>query len=56
MILSFSVTTPLITSVIGIIWPCIFGKECFYMLKSIGFGDWFDFFSSLARSDRVYLD
>ena len=48
-------TTPLITPVMGISWPCILGKECFDMLKSIGFGDLVRLFSSSRRSDRVYL-
>ena len=32
-------TTPLVTPVMGISSPCILGKKCFDMLKSIGFGD-----------------
>ena len=32
-----------------------FGKECFDMLKSIGFEDLVRLFSSSRRSDRVYL-
>ena len=39
----------------GISWPCILGKECFDMLKSIGFGDLVRLFSSSRWSDRVYL-
>ena len=31
--------TPFITPIMGISSPCIFGKESFDMLKSIGFGD-----------------
>ena len=53
--LSVGVTTPLITSVMGISLPSIFGEECFDMLKSMGFGDLVRLFSSLRRSDRVYL-
>ena len=55
LVLSLGVTTPLITPVMGISWPCILGKECFDMLKSIGFGDLVRLFSSSRRSDRVYL-
>ena len=39
----------------NLIFPCIFGKKCFDMLKSIGFRDFLRVFSSLRRSDRVYL-
>ena len=39
LVLSLGVTTPLVTPVLGISWPCIIGKECFDMLKGIGFGD-----------------
>ena len=39
----------------GINWPWILGKECFHMLKSIGFGALVKLFSSSRRSDRVYL-
>ena len=53
--LSLGVTTPRLTPVMGISWPCGFGKVCFDMLKSIGFGDKVRLFSSLRQSDRVYL-
>ena len=49
------VTTQLITPVMGISWPCILGKECFDMLKCIGFGDLVRLFSRVSQSDRVYL-
>ena len=49
------VTTPLITPVMGICCPGSFGKDCFDMLKSIGFGDLVRLFPSSRRSDRVYL-
>ena len=55
LVLSLGVTTPLITPVMDISWPSILGKECFDLLKSIGFGDLVRLFSSLRRSDRVYL-
>ena len=41
--LSLGVTTPLITLVMGINSPSSFGKDYFYMLRSIGFGK-LDFF------------
>ena len=50
-----SYCSKLITPVMGISWPCIFGKVCFDMLKSIGFGNLVRLFSSLRQSDRVYL-
>ena len=53
--LSLGMTTPLIAPVMDISWPCILGKECFDMLKSIGFGDLVRLLSSSRRSDRVYL-
>ena len=43
------------TPVVGISWPCILGKECFHMPKSLGFGGLVKLFSSSRRSDRVYL-
>ena len=55
LVLSSGVTTPLITPVMGISWPCILGTECFDMLKSIGFGGLVKHFSSSRQSDRVYL-
>ena len=55
LVISLGVMTPLITPVMGISWSCIFGKEYFDMLKSIGFGDLVRLFSSSRRSDRVYL-
>ena len=55
LVLSLGVTVPLITPVMGISWPCILGKECFDMVKTIGFGDLVRLFSSSRRSDRVYL-
>ena len=55
LVLSLGVTTPLITPVMGISWPCILGKECFDMLKSIGFGGLIKLFPSSRRSDRVCL-
>ena len=39
----------------GIRCPGSFGKDCFDMLKSIGFGDFVIHFSSSGQSDRVYL-
>ena len=39
LVLSLSVMTPLITPVMGISWPCSFGKVSYDMLKSIGFRD-----------------
>ena len=39
LVLSLGVTTPLITPAMAISRPCILGKECFDVLKSIGFGD-----------------
>ena len=39
----------------GINWPWILGKECFHILKSIGFGALVRLFSSSRWSDRVYL-
>ena len=39
LVLSLGVTTPLIRPVMGISRPSILRKECFNMLKSIGFGD-----------------
>ena len=55
LVFSLGVTTPLIIPVMGISLPCILGKECFDMLKSIGFGGLVKLFSSSRRSDRVYL-
>ena len=55
LVLSLGVTTALITPVMGISGPCILGKECFDVLKSIGFGGLVKVFSSSRRSDRVYL-
>ena len=42
--LSSVVTILLINPVMVISWPCIFEKECFDMLKSIGFEIWSEFF------------
>ena len=56
LFLSLSVTTPVITPIMGISSPCIFGKVCFDMLKSIRFGDLAKLFSSSRRCYRVYLD
>ena len=53
--LSLDVTTPHITPVIGISVACILAKECFDILKSIGFGDLVRLFSRSRWSDRVYL-
>ena len=36
-VLSLGLTTPLITPIMGISCPGSFGKDCFDMLKSIGF-------------------
>ena len=56
LVLSLGVTTRLIiTPVMGISVPCILGKECFDMPKSVGFGDLVRLFPSSRRSDRVYL-
>ena len=55
LVLSLGATTPLITPVIAISLLCIFGKECFDMLKSIGFGNLVSIFSSSRRSDGIYL-
>ena len=55
LVLSLDLTTSLITPLVGIRWPCIFGKECFAMLKSIEFRDVVRLFSSSRLSDRVYL-
>ena len=55
LVFSLGVTTPLIIPVMGISLPCILGKECFDMLKSIRFGGFVKLFSSSRRSDRVYL-
>ena len=55
LVLSLDLTTSLITPLVGISWPCIFGKECFAMLKSIEFRDVVRLFSSSRLSDRVYL-
>ena len=55
LFLSLSVTTTLITSVMGINWPGNFGKVCFGVLNSIGFQDLVRLFSSLKRSDRFCL-
>ena len=56
LVLSLGVTTRLIiTPVVGISVPCILGKECFDMLKSVEFGDLVRLFPSSRRSDRVYL-
>ena len=54
-VLSLGVTTPLITPVMGNCCPGSFGKDCFDMLQSIGFGDLVRLFSSSRRSDSVYL-
>ena len=54
-VLSLSVTTPLITPVMDMSSLSSIGKDCFDMLKSIGFGDLVRLFASLRRSDRVYL-
>ena len=54
-VLSLVVMTPLITPVMGKSCPGSVGKDCFDMLKSIGFGDLVGLFASLRQSDRVYL-
>ena len=54
-VLSLGVTSPLLIPVIGISCPVSFRKDCFDMLKSIGFRDLFGLLSSLRRSDRVYF-
>ena len=53
--LIFGYGKPSFTPVMGISCPGSFGKDSLYMLKSIGFRDLFRLFSSLIRSDRVYL-
>ena len=50
------VTTLLITPVMGINWFGSFGKDCFDVLKSTGFGNLVRPLSILRQSDRVYLD
>ena len=55
-VLSWDVTTPLITPVMSITWLGSFGKDFVNMLKSIGFGDLVRLSSSSRQSDRVYLD
>ena len=47
--------TTLITPVMGISCSGKFGKDCFDMLKSIGFGDLVRVFSSTRQYDRVCL-
>ena len=42
-------------NVVNIQCPGSFGKDCFDILKSIGFGDLVRLFSSSRRSDRVYF-
>ena len=54
-VLSSGVTTLLITPVTDMSSPGSVGKDCFDMLKSIGFGDLVGPFASSRRSDRVYL-
>ena len=54
-VLSLDLTTLLITPVMGISCPGSLEKDCFDMLKSIGFGDSVRCFSSSTRSDRVYF-
>ena len=48
-------TTPLITPVMDISWPCILEKECFDMLSSIGYGDFARIFSRFRRYNTVNL-
>ena len=48
-------TIPLIIPVMGISWPCILEKECFDMVRNIGYWDFVRVFSSSRRYDRVYL-
>ena len=56
LVLSLGVTTRLIIApVVDISVPCILGKECFDMLKSVGFGDLVRLFPSSRRSDRICL-
>ena len=55
LVLSLGVAVPPITLVMGISWPCILRKECFDMVKTIGFGDSIRHFSNSRRCDRVYL-
>ena len=55
LVLTLGVTNPAITTAMDISLPCILGKECFDMLKNIGFGDLVRLFSSSRQSDRVYL-
>ena len=45
-----SVATQLTTPVMGISYPGSFGKDCFDMLSSIGYGDLVRLFSSLCFS------
>ena len=54
-VLSLGVTTPLITPVMDMSCPVSFGKNCFDMLKSIGYRDLVGLFASSRRSDQVYL-
>ena len=46
------VTTPLIMPVMDMSCPGSVGKDCFNMLKSMGFGDLVRLAVSLRRSDR----
>ena len=54
-VLPLGVMTPLITSIMSISCPCIFGREYFDMLKSAGFGALVRPFSSSRQSDRINL-
>ena len=55
LVLSLGLTTPLITPVMGISWPCILEEGCADMLKMIVFGDLVRLFSSLRPSVRTTL-
>ena len=54
-VLSLGVTTPLITPVMEMSCSGSVGKDCFGMLKSVGFGNLVGLFASSRRSGRVYL-
>ena len=54
-VVSLGLTTPLITPVMGISSPYIFGKKCFDMLKRVRLGNLARILSSSRRFDRVYL-
>ena len=54
-VLTLGVTTPLITLVMNMSCPGSVDKDCFDMLKNIGFGDLVGLLASSRQSDRVYL-